>query len=249
MHLFISHATGDGAEAANSLVAVLESLGRRCWIAPRDVRVGIPYPGQIVSAIENCAIFVLLLTSGANESPDVLQELQLAAKMKKTIAPVIIGRLKPVPDIDYYISVRQQIVWSEVQLVAAALLAGLNLDDQAASPVAEPESLARARQTIADLLMTERVCTFEERYQRDKATYLQVIDSDGADSEQARKAQWKYEKSSHALFGALILANKAMSAGVNRIELWSTWKKIYRDRDNAEIAKRAQEARERLRDS
>jgi hypothetical protein len=37
-HIFISHSTKDGADLAKQLVAALEESGRRCWIAPRDMK-------------------------------------------------------------------------------------------------------------------------------------------------------------------------------------------------------------------
>ncbi len=82
-HLFISHSTRDGGAIAQGLAAALEAAGQRCWIAPRDVKPGIPYPGQIVAGIEGLNGLVLIVTPSANESPDVLQELQLAATARK----------------------------------------------------------------------------------------------------------------------------------------------------------------------
>lgn len=123
MHLFISHSTKDGASEALALVAALERAGHRCWIAPRDVKAGVPYPGQIVAAIEGSHGLVLLVTPGANESPDVLQEVQLASTARKTIAPVMLRATAPAPDLRYYVGVRHQIAWTEAGSVVAALVA------------------------------------------------------------------------------------------------------------------------------
>jgi ribosomal protein L7/L12 len=120
-HLFISHSTRDGAAIAQGLATALEAAGQRVWIAPRDVKPGIPYPGQIVAGIEGSAGLVLVVTPAANESPDVLQELQIAATARKVIAPVVVGGAAPSPDIRYYIGVRHQIAWSEARAVAAEL--------------------------------------------------------------------------------------------------------------------------------
>lgn len=122
-HLFISHSTRDGAQHAVALARALEALGHRCWIAPRDVKPAVPYPGQIVAAIEEGAGLVLLVTPGANESPDVLQEVQLASTARKPIAPVIVSATAPAPDLRYYIGVRHQIVWAEAGPTAQALMA------------------------------------------------------------------------------------------------------------------------------
>jgi hypothetical protein len=104
MHLFISHATRDAAREALALAEALEALGHRCWIAPRDVRPGVPYPRQIVAAVEGAHGMVLLVSRAAAESADVLQEVQLAAANKKTIAPVVMSGADPGPDLRCYVT-------------------------------------------------------------------------------------------------------------------------------------------------
>lgn len=121
-HLFISHSSRDGAAIAQPLAAALEQSGHRCWIAPRDVKPGVPYPGQIVTAIEQCAGLVLIVTPAANDSPDVLQEIQLASTARKIIAPVIIASCAPGPDLRYYLGVRHQIPWADAQATTTELL-------------------------------------------------------------------------------------------------------------------------------
>jgi len=121
-HLFISHSTRDGGAIAQQLAASLEAAGHRCWIAPRDVKPGVPYPGQIVAAIESCAGLVLVVTPAANESPDVLQEIQLASTARRVIAPVVVNATTPGPDMRYYIGVRHQIPWSDARTTTAELL-------------------------------------------------------------------------------------------------------------------------------
>lgn len=121
-HLFISHSTRDGAHIAQQLSAALEAAGHRCWIAPRDVKPGVPYPGQIVTAIEASAGLVLLVTPAANESPDVLQEIQLASTARKTIAPVIVSGCAPGADLRYFLGVRHQIPWSDARGTTAELM-------------------------------------------------------------------------------------------------------------------------------
>jgi large subunit ribosomal protein L7/L12 len=86
------------------------------------VKPGLPYPGQIVNAIEGCAGLVLVVTPAANESPDVLQEIQLASTARKTIAPVIVSGCVPGPDLRYYLGVRHQILWSDARAATTELL-------------------------------------------------------------------------------------------------------------------------------
>jgi polyisoprenoid-binding protein YceI len=122
MHLFISHATKDSGREALALAESLELQGHVCWIAPRDVRPGIPYPRQIVEALEQCSGLVLLLSPAANDSADVLQEVQLAAQAKRTIAPVVLNGTVPGADLRYYVSVRHQIAWSGAEATARRLV-------------------------------------------------------------------------------------------------------------------------------
>ncbi len=121
-HLFISHSSRDGAAIAQPLAAALESAGHRCWIAPRDVKPGVAYPGQIVGAIRDCAGLILVLTPAANESQDVLQEVQRASKHRRVIAPVVVDDTTPTDDLDYYLAVRHQIRWSDAGQTALELL-------------------------------------------------------------------------------------------------------------------------------
>lgn len=127
-HIFLSHSTSDGAEMARELCRELEKAGHRCWIAPRDVDAGVPYPGQIVAAIEACSSLVLVLTPAANDSPDVLQEVQLAATARKLIVPVVQAECSAGPNLRYYLGVRHQVSWSDAATVVRRLLKSLNAD-------------------------------------------------------------------------------------------------------------------------
>jgi hypothetical protein len=120
-HIFISYATRDGTDAAHQLVVALEAAGRTCWIMGRDVKAGEPFPGQIVAAIRESCGLVVLVTQGANQSRDVLQEVHKAHNDGKVIVPVILQGTKPSDDLSYYLDVRQQVVWTEAQGVMTAV--------------------------------------------------------------------------------------------------------------------------------
>lgn len=149
-HLFISHSTRDGAAIALQLAASLEAAGHRCWIAPRDVKPGVPYPGQIVSAIESCSGLVLIVTPAANESPDVLQEIQLGNTARKVIAPVIVSATTPGPDMRYYIGVRHQIPWSDARAVTAELMRSFPVAQGAPTQPSTGKSLNEALKAASE---------------------------------------------------------------------------------------------------
>jgi TPR repeat protein len=120
--IFISYATKDGSPEANELAAALEAAGRRCWIAPRDMKPGVEFPAQIVKAIRDCGGFVLVLTPGANVSRDVLQEVTTAHNGDKLIVPLIVRSTPPSDGLHYFLVARQQIAWTQAKAIAAALV-------------------------------------------------------------------------------------------------------------------------------
>ena len=101
--IFISYASEDAA-VADRIRNGLEQAGVACWIAPRDIEPGTSFPAAITAAISKCRAQVLLLTPQANASRHVLSEVELAFNAGKPILAVLIGKLTPSPDLQYFIS-------------------------------------------------------------------------------------------------------------------------------------------------
>jgi hypothetical protein len=93
---------------ATAACAHLEGRGIRCWIAPRDPIPGIPYGRQLVDAIAQTRVVILIFSSHANASEAVLSELELAHKRGKNIIPFRIELVLPEGDLEYYI---QRVHW------------------------------------------------------------------------------------------------------------------------------------------
>jgi hypothetical protein len=101
--VFISHSAQD-KQAAETICAALEQDGIRCWVAPRDVRPGKPFPGEITRAIQQCKVLLLIFSRASNDSEQVLREVQLAVDSH---LPIVRLRLADVPlsdDLRYYLS-------------------------------------------------------------------------------------------------------------------------------------------------
>jgi hypothetical protein len=81
-HLFISYASADQAIALE-VCALLEARGVSCWIAPRDVAPGSKWDESILDAIESASAFLLVLTTAANETSYVSNEVNEAFEKKK----------------------------------------------------------------------------------------------------------------------------------------------------------------------
>ncbi len=153
--IFISHAVADGATLAVDLVHQLEQAGNPCWIAPRDVVPGRTYPAQIMGALRGCRAALVLVTPAANDSPDVLQEVQIAHANRKMIVPIVVGGTAPSDDLGYFLGVRHQIAWTEAGRIVAALVKAIPPLEQAADPapalatIDAPTAVAKAAATDA----------------------------------------------------------------------------------------------------
>ena len=101
--VFISYATPD-KPTADAACAFLEARGMRCWIAPRDVIVGLPYPEQIIEAIRRSKIFVLVYSGHTNTSPHVMREIERAASQGIPTIPIRIEDVPPSENLEYFIS-------------------------------------------------------------------------------------------------------------------------------------------------
>jgi TolB-like protein len=82
--VFVSYASQD-AGLTNSIVENLEQHGFGCWIAPRDVVPGSLYADEIVRALNDAKILVLVLSEHAVASPHVGKEIERASSKRRRI--------------------------------------------------------------------------------------------------------------------------------------------------------------------
>ncbi len=104
--VFISHSSKDKA-VAFELCNRLEKFGISCWIAPRDVRPGGLYGTEIIDGIKQCSVFLLVLTSDANQSDAVTREVERAFSYQKTIIPLRIREVMPGKKLEFFVSSAQ----------------------------------------------------------------------------------------------------------------------------------------------
>jgi hypothetical protein len=131
--IFICHASLDH-DLAFAACVKLESAGINCWIAPRDPVPGLPYGQQIVHAIAESTIMLLVLSRNSNDSRAVLGEIELAANRSKIILPMRIEDVAPSEGLEYYI---RSLHWHDV--LAASQEANLG------SLVARVQGILKAR--------------------------------------------------------------------------------------------------------
>jgi hypothetical protein len=100
--IFISYSSKD-QEIAQTICAALETEGLSCWIAPRDVRGGRPYGGQIIQAIRETRILLVILSASSNESPHVMREVERAVHSRKAVLTFRIEPVAPTDDLVYFL--------------------------------------------------------------------------------------------------------------------------------------------------
>ena len=79
--IFISYSSKDRL-IADAICHGLEVSQIRCWIAPRDVLPGIQYGEALIEALNSSRIFLQVLSGHSNSSPQVLREVERAARKK-----------------------------------------------------------------------------------------------------------------------------------------------------------------------
>jgi TolB-like protein len=106
--VFVSYASQDAA-VADAAVASLEKLGIRCWIAPRDVTPGSQYADEIVGAINDAKVFVLVLSEHAIASSHVGREVERAASKRRRIVALRTDAAVLTRSFEYFLSESQWI--------------------------------------------------------------------------------------------------------------------------------------------
>jgi formylglycine-generating enzyme required for sulfatase activity len=106
--VFLSHSGADAVKA-EKLCHALEVKGITCWIAPRDIPAGSSYSGEIVRAIAESRLLVLLYSSHAAQSRHVRSELEVAFNDGDLILAVRLEDHEMPRDLQYFLSTSQWI--------------------------------------------------------------------------------------------------------------------------------------------
>lgn len=106
--VFVSYASHD-APVANMLVEALEIHGLRCWIAPRNVVPGSLYADEIVGAINDAKVVVLVLSEHAVASSHVGKEIERASSKRRRIIALRIDSASLNRAFEYFLSESQWI--------------------------------------------------------------------------------------------------------------------------------------------
>jgi hypothetical protein len=100
--VFISYCSRDKT-IGDAVCATLEARKVRCWIAPRDMLAGLPYGEAIIEAIRSSRIMILVFSSGANDSSQVMREVERAVHCGIPILPFRIEDVPPSRAMEYFL--------------------------------------------------------------------------------------------------------------------------------------------------
>lgn len=148
--IFISHSAKDG-RVAKAVCDRLEADGMRCWISSRDIMPGSDWSEEIIDAIEQTKVMVVILSSHANASPQIKREAERALNKGVIIVPFRIEDVRPSKSLEYYISTAHFLDASSPPIephlgrLSAAVSSILEKQGQPRAPVSEQASAPRIR--------------------------------------------------------------------------------------------------------
>jgi TIR domain len=101
--VFVSYSQPDH-DCAMELVARVEKEGLNCWIAPRDIAPSSDWAAEIIDAIANSRVMVLVFSSSSNASAQVRREVERAVHKQVSILPFRIENVLPSKSLEYFLS-------------------------------------------------------------------------------------------------------------------------------------------------
>ena len=102
--VFISYSSKD-RKIADAVVGGLEQRSVRCWIAPRDIEPGQEWADAIMSGIKRATCMVIVFSDSANQSKQVLREVERAINHGLTVIPFRVEDIQPSGAMEYFLTV------------------------------------------------------------------------------------------------------------------------------------------------
>ncbi len=102
-YAFISYQTND-IDDAYWVKKVLIENGINCWMAPDSIPGGSSYADEIDDAINNCTVFVLVLSEQTQHSKWVKKELDRAINTGKLVLPFMIENIQLEKAFNFYLT-------------------------------------------------------------------------------------------------------------------------------------------------
>jgi len=101
--IFVSYSQPD-RDCALEIVTRIEGCGLHCWVAPRDITPAADWAAEIIDAISNAHLMVLIFSASSNDSPQVRREVERAVHRQLRILPFRIEDVLPCKSLEYFLS-------------------------------------------------------------------------------------------------------------------------------------------------
>jgi N-acetylneuraminic acid mutarotase len=105
--VFVSHAKED-QDAASRVCEMLEADGVGCWLASRDATPGKDGAAEILEAIGSSDLVLLVFSAAANDSADVLREMEGTVASGRPVLPVRLDDATPNISLQRYLDLASQ---------------------------------------------------------------------------------------------------------------------------------------------
>lgn len=118
--VFISYSSHDHDKAAK-LTERLREAGISVWIDEANISAATQWSSEIVRAIEECKVFIILLSVSSFGSHNVIKELSLASEEKKHIIPVELETLELTHEVKYQLAGIQRVSYKNHEAIEQAV--------------------------------------------------------------------------------------------------------------------------------
>jgi TolB-like protein len=118
--IFISYSNFD-KEKAVKLCQKLRDDGFSVWIDESNISAATQWSSEIVRAIEECKVFIILLSAHSFGSHNVIKELSLASESKKHIIPVELEQVELTNEVKYQLAGIQRVPYKEYDRIESAI--------------------------------------------------------------------------------------------------------------------------------
>ena len=118
--IFISYSSKD-KEKADQLSELLASAGLSVWIDQSGIDIATSWSKEIVEAINNCKVFIVLLSPSALDSHNVMKEVSLASEKRKKMMPIDLEPVSLTSDFEYQLAGIQRAPMTNIDSIIRAL--------------------------------------------------------------------------------------------------------------------------------
>jgi adenylate cyclase len=118
--IFISYSSKD-REKAEQLTELLASAGLSVWIDKQGIGAATSWSEEIVKALDECKVFVIMLSPTSIESKNVVRELALAFEKNKKILPLDLEPVTLPVSMQYHLAGLQRTPMTNIDSIIRAL--------------------------------------------------------------------------------------------------------------------------------